>query len=182
MRGNCWNGILLYFHITGAVFPSFLSEIAGFQGELFNNLLKKKSQLFSNGILHLQEHEGIYCKMCHLGEWGILFLCVLFCFWKTLTVRPQRSCGLICSCSLSSLWSWHFVQIVFIIMCHLPDTSSKTDAWCQFGGWVCRHLGAEEDHHKLLRHWSNIAKWKYPELWLKWSLCKPRQFQKELHL
>lgn len=105
-----------------------------------------------------------------------LFCFVLFCFWKTVCL--QGSCGLIWSCSHSSLWSWHFVQIVIIIMSYLPDTSGKTDAWCQSGGWVCRHLGAEEDHHKLLRHWSNIAKWKHPGLWLKWSLCSQNSFKR----
>lgn len=78
MRGNCRNGILLNFRIIGAVYPRFLSEIAGFQGELFNNLLKKKGQLFSNGILHLQQHEGIYYNTCHWGNGESSFS--VFCF------------------------------------------------------------------------------------------------------
>lgn len=143
---------------------------------------KKRSHLFPNGILDLQQHEGVYSKMCHLGKWGIhphpLPPCFIL-FLKNLNTMPTRE-----------FWSdWLIFLLFSLILTFCSDCvyrnvlSTWHQNWCKMSVW---RLGFWTPGCLRKTTWSswvtgsNTGKWKPPGLWLKWSLCKPRVFQEEL--
>jgi len=100
--------------------------------------IKKKGQLFFNGVLDLQQHGGTYSKMCYLGERGILSLSLSLSFCFVLFLKILNSM------TTRELWidllmfPFFSLIVTFCSDCnyhYLPSSWYLWQNWCMVSVW-----------------------------------------------